>query len=88
MQELELTRERVASVWWLIAWRVVVGWTVVLALELVIGAIGARTGLPFEVAYFFGIVVAWVLGLAWSFFVVRMALQKRYKEFHLALIKN
>jgi hypothetical protein len=89
MQELEPTPARIASVWWLIAWRAMVGgWIIALVLGFLIGEAGARAGIDFEPVAAFATIVAWLAALAWGFVVVRMALRKRYGEFRLVLIKN
>jgi hypothetical protein len=89
MQELELTPAWIESVWWLIAWRAMVGgWIIALVLAFLIGEVGARAGIAFEPVAAFATIVAWLAALAWGFVVVRMALRKRYGEFRLALIKK
>jgi hypothetical protein len=89
MQELELTSQRIASVWWLITWRVMLGgWIIAFVLGFLIGEAGAALGIGFQPVAVVATVVAWLAALAWGFFVVRMALRKHYKEFRLALVKN
>ena len=87
MQELEITWQRVASVWWLIAWRAFLGgWILAFALAFLIGEAGAALGLEFPTVAAIGTVLAWLAALAWGLVVVRMALKKHYKEFRLALV--
>ena len=89
MEEVELTAQRVASVWWLIAWRAMIGgWIIALILGFLIGELGAILGFAFQPVALVATVVAWLAALAWGFVVVRMALKKRYKEFRLALVKR
>jgi hypothetical protein len=89
MQELELTSARVASIWWLIAWRALLGGGIIgFGLAVLIGEAGGWLGFAFAPVAIVGTVAAWLAGLAWGFLVVRMALQKRYQEFRLALVKN
>ena len=87
MKELEVTWARVLRVWWLIAWRAGLGGVIIaFALAFLIGEVGSRLGLPFEKVYLIGTVIAWLAVLAWGLVAVRMALEKKYGEFRLALI--
>jgi hypothetical protein len=87
MQELELTRERVMGVWWLLAWRALLGgWLLAVALAFLLGAAGDRLGLDFPTTAAIVTVISWLAGLTWGFFVVKMALKKKYKDFRLALV--
>ncbi|HLL28769.1 MAG TPA: hypothetical protein VKT73_14110 [Xanthobacteraceae bacterium] len=89
MQELEITWPRIVSVWWLIAWRTLLGGGIIaFALAFLIGAVGARLGFDFQPVVIVSTVVAWLTGLIWGLFVVRMALKKNYEEFRLALMKK
>jgi len=89
MQELEMTWARARSVWWLIAWRTLLGgWIIAFALGFLIGEAGAALGFAFQPVAVVATVLAWLAGLAWGLVVVRMALQKRYGDFRLALVKN
>ncbi len=87
MGELEPSWGKTIAIWWLIAWRNVVG-------SLVIGVvIGAMFGVA---AYFAGVpvammllpirVVAVVAAGIWTAVVIRMALRKKYRGFRIALV--
>jgi F420-0:gamma-glutamyl ligase-like protein len=87
MQELEITRQRVLSVWWCAWGRGMVG--AILGggvLGFLIGFFNAllKLGLPDALP---GIVGA-ILGIVWSFVVIRMALRKQYKEFRIVLVPH
>jgi hypothetical protein len=87
MQELEITWERVARVWWLLAWRGLLGgWILAVALAFLIGEAGGRLGLDFPTTAAIGTALAWLAGLAWGLFVVKMTLKKNYKDFRLAFV--
>jgi hypothetical protein len=89
MKEVEITWARVASVWWLIVWRGLVGgWILAIIIAFFIGEAGGRLQIPFPVVAAVGTALAWTAGLSWGFFVVKMALEKTYKEFRLALVKK
>ena len=87
MQEREITWKRVASVWWLIAWRGLLGgWILAVALAFLIGEAGGRLGFDFPTVAAIATTLSWLAGLAWGFFVVKMALKKKYGDFRLALV--
>ena len=87
MQEREITWKRVASVWWLIAWRGLLGgWILAVVLAFLIGEAGGRLGLDFPTVAAVATALSWLAGLAWGLLVVQMALKKNYKEFRLALV--
>ena len=82
----ELTWKRVASVWWLLAWRggvgaVAIGAACGFVSAIVLAIIGLRAAYPNA-----GAVLGAVGGFIWGFFVVRMALRKDYRDFRLALL--
>ena len=85
MQELELTWQRILSIWWLLIWRAALGgFAIGFAIGLVIGVIAFVIGHRPGFAFNFG--VGLVIGLVWWPFVIRMALQKEYKGFRIALL--
>ena len=89
MQELEITWERVMRVWWLIAWRGLLGgWILAVVLAFLIGEAGGRLGFSFPTVAAVATALSWLAGLAWGLFVVKMALKKNYEEFRLALVKK
>ncbi|MBX9844307.1 MAG: hypothetical protein K2Z80_21115 [Xanthobacteraceae bacterium] len=85
MQELELTWQRTLSIWWLILWRSLLGSVAIgFVVGAAIGIFRLATGITQvpQLAPALGTIV----GLVWSFFVVRMVLRKRYKGFRIALL--
>lgn len=89
MQELEVTWGRVASVWWLIAWRAVLGGIVFgFVVGFVGGFLGGAIGAAPDKVETIVTALAVPAGLAWGVVVVRMALRKRYRGFRLALVSE
>ena len=87
MQELEPTWQRTLSVWWLILWRGIVG-SVLLSIAIIalVDALAALIGIESKALNMIGALVVWLGSIVWGVVVVRMALQKRYRDFRLALI--
>jgi hypothetical protein len=82
-EELEATWTRVLSIWWLVVWRGILGAIVVGGLIGTIWEFFDRAGGTSG-----GFVLGLVWGLVWGLFVVRMALRKRYRAFHIGLVPN
>jgi hypothetical protein len=85
--KLEPTWERVMAVWWLMAWRSLVGGLLL-------------SGMVYFIIRFIGqafdesttdnmavmmVIISWVVAWAWNVAVVKMALQKKYSQFYLVL---
>ena len=87
MQELEPTWQRALSVWWLILWRGTVG-SVLLSIAIIalVDALAALIGIESKALNMIGALVVWLGSIVWGVVVVRMALQKRYRDFRLTLI--
>ena len=80
--ELSLTNRHVLSFWWLVMWRVTLGAGAISFLgSLITPHLPAHTKLAMPA-------VAVLLILAWEFWVLRMALTKRYRDFHIAVIEE
>jgi len=87
MQELEPTWSRAIGVWWLIAWRGVVGAAIIGGVVgFIIGFIGALVGVPSSVLTVATSILGLGIGIVWMIVVVRMALRKHYGEFRIALV--
>src|SRR6266700_1891941 len=97
MQELELTRKRLVSVWWLAVWRGSVGGALigvicgviggVVAAIIIIGIYGHASKDVFKRAgQIGGFVFTLPFALLWGFTVLRMAFRKRYRDFRIALV--
>ena len=89
MQELDVTWNRVLSVWWLIVWRAALGGAIIGAVVgFIVGFTEDEAGVtPQTITLSSGIVGA-VVNLIWSLFIVRMALRKKYGEFRLAMVPH
>ena len=87
MQELEPTWQRAMSVWWLILWRGLVGSLALsIAIVALVDALAALIGIESKALNLMGALVVWLGSIIWGVAVVRMALQKKYRDFRLALI--
>ena len=87
MQELDPTWGRVMSVWWLLAWRTMVGAILLGALAGgVFGGVAALADWPADKIQSVSAVLVGVIGALWGIVVVSMALKKRYGDFRIALV--
>ena len=87
MQELDLTWGRVMSVWWLLAWRTLVGAFLLGALTGVFfGVVAALADWPADKIQSVSAVLVGVIGALWGIVVVSMAFKKRYGDFRIALV--
>ena len=85
--ELEKTWGRILSIWWLLLWRGLLGGFMVgAAIGFVIGIVGSILGYPQASRLLVIQVIAAPAGLAWGLFVIRMALNKPYRDFRIALL--
>jgi len=77
--ELEPTFERTISVWWLLIWRgTICGALMGGMLGVVIGAVWYALQLSPENMQMVAKIAGGLVGLAWGFVVLRMALRKNY----------
>ncbi len=87
MQELDPTWGRMMSVWWLLAWRTMVGAVLLGALTGgVFGVFAALADWPADKIQSVSAVLVGVIGALWGIVVVRMALKKQYGDFRIALV--
>ena len=87
MPELDITWGRVIRVWWLIAWRGVLGaFLFGASFGFIVGVVGAVTRTTGPVTAAIAGVGGGLIGVLWAIMVVRMALRKQYGEFRLALV--
>ena len=95
--ELEITKRRLLSIWWLIIWRglvigVLIGMVVGAIVGFIVGVAMAMTMHPLDMAQvqqtarIASLIVCIPLGIVWHLFVLRMALKKRYKDFRIVLM--
>ena len=86
-KELEPTLKRTLSVWWLLAWRgTLLGALMGGALGFVIGLIWYGLSLSPQHLQTVTAILGGIVGLVWGFFVLRMALRKRFNGFRIALV--
>ena len=89
MQEIEITLARLLRIVWLLAWRGIVGGVVVGGVAgFVIGFVMGVAGATREHIGLVASVAGFVVGLVWFVVVCKMALEKRYQEFRIALIAH
>ena len=89
MQQIEITPGRLLRIAWLLAWRGFVGGAVLGGIAgFVIGFVMGVVGFPREQIVSVARVAGFVAGLIWFVVVCKMALQKQYQEFHIALIAH
>jgi len=86
MQELELTMQRVLSIWWLLLWRwgiggFIVGFIAGAVAGFLVTVLGHK-----ELAVAAGGYAGLALSPFWGLLVVHMALKKKYSTFRLALV--
>jgi hypothetical protein len=87
LQEIELTTGRLLRIVWLLVWRGYFGGAVLgAAAGFVIGFIMAIAGLPTERIKIATGIAGGIAGLAWFVVVCKMALEKQYREFRIALV--
>jgi hypothetical protein len=85
MQEVELTAQRLLSVWWLIFWRGTIGGMILgFLVGGIIGFVMAIAGSASLAAAAGGYAGLTVMPF-WGLLVVYMALRKNYKGFRIAL---
>ena len=85
--ELEPTFERTLSIWWLLIWRgTICGALMGGMLGVVIGAVWYALQLSPENMQMVAKIAGGLVGLAWGFAVLRMALRKNYSGFRIALV--
>jgi hypothetical protein len=87
MQELEITWQRVARIWWLIVWRAALGGGILgFILGAIIGFIEGSIGWSMGTIQASSGIAGMLVSLGWAVVVVKMALRKKYIDFRLALI--
>jgi hypothetical protein len=87
MPELEVSLGRLLRIYWLFIWRSVVGALLIgFTVGFIIGVVFGALGVPLTVATRTGGVVGTVGGVAWGLFCLKMALQKKYRDFCVVLV--
>lgn len=84
---LDVTWGHALSVWWLFAWRAVVGAMLGGAIVGgVFGFVAGTMGVPLETISMIGGIIGAVIGIVWGIVVIKMALNKKYKNFRIVLV--
>jgi len=88
MYELELTWQRILSVWWLITWRTAVGGFLLGAVAGFCAGLGATLLGHSGDARLAGAWAGRLMSIPWIFVVLKMAFQKRYRGFRIAFVQT
>jgi hypothetical protein len=88
MVELAVTWERIAGVWWLVLWRIGVGYVVIALLVFGAAYAGSKMGMDLRTAAIAGELLGYILTGTWALAVARMALTKKYRDFRIALVND
>jgi uncharacterized membrane protein len=93
MHEVPVTWPRVFSVLWLLFWRgmlgsVIIGTLVGLVIGFAFGVVNVMSGTRSELNPLVPGIPSAIAGLLWYLAVVRMALEKQYKEFRISLVSR
>lgn len=87
IQELDVTLGRLLRIFWLFLWRALLGSVVIgFVLGLVIGFVLGALGEPRAVIRAITGPVGAIAGTIWSIVCLRMALEKKYSDFRIALV--
>jgi xanthine/uracil permease len=86
-QEVEITIGKLLRIYWLLLWRAAVGAAIIGGMfGFVIGLVMGLARFPREQIALVTGPVGLVVGVIWSVFVLRMMLEKQYKDFRIAVI--
>lgn len=86
MPEVELTAQRLLSVWWLMLWRGTIGAAILgFVAGAIAGAAVAILGHP-EQSAVAGSYAGLAIGPFWGLLVIHMGLKKKYKDFRIGLL--
>jgi hypothetical protein len=87
MTELEPTWPRVIAIWWLLAWRGIVGGILIgIIVGIVMGIAAALGGIDRASMRLITSLISAPAGLVWAGIVIRMALKKKFRGFRVALL--
>ena len=81
----DMTWQQVFRVWWLLAWRGLLGFMIFVAIiggviKVLLDGLGASQ----EVQGLIGTIIGLVVYVVWGMVIVRMAINKSYRDFRLA----
>jgi hypothetical protein len=87
MQELEVNFGRLLRIYWLFIWRSVLGALLIgFTLGFIVGVVFSLLGLPLTLAKTAGGVLGVVGGAVWGLFCLKMAIEKKYRDFRIMLV--
>jgi hypothetical protein len=87
MQELEANLGRLLRIYWLFIWRSVLGALLIgFTLGFIVGVVFSLLGVPLTLAKTTGGVLGMVGGVGWGLFCLKMALEKKYRDFRIILV--
>ena len=86
-EEVEITIGRLLRIFWLFAWRATIGGAIAGGIVgFVIGFVMGAAGSAHEHVALVNSLAGLVAGTIWSIVVLKMALEKQYQDFRIALI--
>jgi GYF domain 2 len=86
-QELEITLGRLFRIYWLLIWRSLLGSLVIgFVLGFIIGLVLRVVGVPLPQIRTISGVVGLAGGAVWALFCLKMALEKKYRDFRIMLV--
>jgi hypothetical protein len=87
MQELEITLGRLFRIYWLLIWRSLLGSLVIgFVLGFITGLVLRVVGVPLPQITTISGLVGIVGGAVWALFCLKMALEKKYRDFRIILL--
>lgn len=87
MQELEVNLGRLLRIYWLLIWRSLLGSLVIgFVLGFFVGLVLRVLGVPLTQIRTISGAVGLVGGAVWALFCLKMALQKKYRDFRIVLV--
>jgi hypothetical protein len=87
MQEMEITLGRLLRIYWLFLWRATFGAVVIGGVAgFIIGLVMGLARIGHDQIHLAGTIVGMVVGAVWSVIVLRMMLEKQYRDFRIVLI--
>jgi hypothetical protein len=87
MQELEVNLGRLLRIYWLLIWRSLLGSLAIgFVLGFIIGIVLRASGVPLTQISTISGVVGIVGGVVWALFCLKMALEKKYRDFRIILV--
>ncbi len=87
MELLDCSKRRILAIWWLLVWRsLVFGFLVGFAVGFVIGLVLGLLRVSSQTIDAISSIAGFCVGLAVTFWVLRSALRKRFRDFRIVLV--